>query len=149
MAISKKKINYRELYPEVSDEIISVLKTSDRKMEYQQYDLKVQRVQINAASMTVTFTPSREDSLERLLEDNKQFTDETENIEECVIKKIMCEKLHLCLQALETSERELIQVLFFQELSERQFSEKTGIPQKTINDRRHRIIAKLKKMMEI
>ena len=44
--------------------------------------------------------------------------------------------------------QELINALFFRNLSERKWSDETGIPQKTINDRKHRIIAKLKKYLE-
>lgn len=43
MAKFERKTNYREKYPCLSDEIIEVLVKSDRKMEYQQYDLKVER----------------------------------------------------------------------------------------------------------
>ncbi len=39
----QKKTNYRERYPGLSNEIIEVLEKSDRKMEYQQYDIKVER----------------------------------------------------------------------------------------------------------
>jgi len=33
-------------------------------------------------------------------------------------------------------------------MSEREYSKLSGIPQKTINDRRHKILGKLKKLME-
>lgn len=50
--------------------------------------------------------------------------------------------------AVRGTEQELIQALFFRGLSERKWSEECGIPQKTINDRKQRILAKLKKMLE-
>ncbi len=43
MDIRKRKINYRAKYPDASESIIKVLEKSDRKMEYQQYDLKLER----------------------------------------------------------------------------------------------------------
>jgi hypothetical protein len=46
MAILKKKTDYRKKYPGVSEEIITVLEQSDRKMEYQQYDMKTERFRI-------------------------------------------------------------------------------------------------------
>lgn len=73
MAKFKKRTNYREQFPDLSEEIIEVLQKSDRKMEYQQYDLKVERYQIDCTKRTVTYFPSREDSYERLLEENRQF----------------------------------------------------------------------------
>nr|WP_319489267.1 hypothetical protein [uncultured Caproiciproducens sp.] len=56
------RINYRKKYPGLSDEIINVLQKSDRKMEYQQYDLKVDRYKIDYDEKVVTYIPSREDS---------------------------------------------------------------------------------------
>lgn len=144
----RKKINYRELYPDASDEVIAVLRRSDRKMEYQEYDIKAERTRINAAEQKVTVIPSREDSLDRLVEQEVQFRAELEDVDEAAIKCIMLDKLHDCLGMLAKSEMELITALFFDELSERQYSEKVGIPQKTINDRRHRVLAKLKKLLE-
>jgi len=44
MAKYQKRTNYREKYPNLCNEIIEVLEKSDRKMEYQQYDIKVERM---------------------------------------------------------------------------------------------------------
>ena len=73
MAKYQKKTDYQAKYPGVSREIIEVLEKSDRQMEYLQYDIKVERCRIDSASGTVTYLPSREDSYERLLEENRQF----------------------------------------------------------------------------
>ena len=70
-------------------------------------------------------------------------------VEDVVVDKLIAEKLHRCLDQLTGAEQELILALFFRGISERQYTEMTGIPQKTINDRRHRILVKLKKLMEI
>ena len=77
-----KRPDYKSLYPEASDEIIEFLVKSDRKMEYQQYDLKRERRIINKESKSGVYIPSREDSLERLIESNTQFIDEGKNIGE-------------------------------------------------------------------
>ncbi|MBP3038855.1 sigma-70 family RNA polymerase sigma factor [Bacillaceae bacterium Marseille-Q3522] len=70
-------------------------------------------------------------------------------VEDLVVDKLLAEKLHQCLATLSKEEQELIFLLFFQNKSERQLAAETGIPQKTINDRRHRILVKLKKLMKI
>lgn len=57
--------------------MIEVLEKSDRKIEYQQYDLKVEQCRIDGIKRTVTYVPSREDSYERLLEENRQFAAES------------------------------------------------------------------------
>ncbi|NLI13799.1 MAG: sigma-70 family RNA polymerase sigma factor [Peptococcaceae bacterium] len=71
-----------------------------------------------------------------------------ESIEDGVIKKEMLKKLALCLEKLSEQERLLIYALFFQGKSERQLSAETGTPQRTINDRKRRILLKLKKLLE-
>ncbi|ACL20463.1 RNA polymerase, sigma-24 subunit, ECF subfamily [Desulfitobacterium hafniense DCB-2] len=70
-------------------------------------------------------------------------------VEDAAVDKLLAEKLHRCLAQLTKEEQELIFTLFFQNKSERQLAAETGIPQKTINDRRHRILVKLKKLMKI
>ena len=70
-------------------------------------------------------------------------------VEDSAVDKLLAEKLHQCLSQLTRDEQELIFTLFFQNKSERQLAAETGIPQKTINDRRHRILVKLKKLMKI
>lgn len=69
----KNRTNYRKKYPGISNEIIEILEKIARKMEYQQYDLKVEHYQIDYEKKTVIYHPSREDSYERLLEETINF----------------------------------------------------------------------------
>lgn len=144
----RERINYRKKYPELNDELVEILQKSDRKMEYQQYDLKKERCRIDYVNGKVTYVPSREDSYERLLEENKQFSDNTESVEDSVVKTIMIEKMLDCLKQLSPKEQEMISELFFRGKSERQLSEQTGIHYMTIHDRKIRILLKLRKLME-
>ena len=57
----KNRTNYRKKYPGISNEIIEILEKIARKMEYQQYDLKVEHYQIDYEKKTVIYHPSRED----------------------------------------------------------------------------------------
>ena len=68
--------------------------------------------------------------------------------EDQVELKLMIEKLRLCLEMLPEEERELIKELFYNKLSERALSEKTGIHNMTIHNRKVRILKKLKKLIE-
>ena len=147
MAKYQKKTDYQAKYPGVSEKIIEVLEKSDRQMEYLQYDIKVERCRIDSASGAVTYLPSREDSYERLLEGNRQFA-AGEDVDDAAIKTVMIEKMMTCLKQLKTEEQELIMALFFNDDSEHQLSRKTGVPQRTIHDRKVKILAKLKKLME-
>ncbi|MEN6325636.1 MAG: sigma-70 family RNA polymerase sigma factor [Syntrophomonas sp.] len=148
MAKYDRKTNYRAKYPGLSDEIIEVLEKSDRKMEYQQYDLKVEHYQIDCMKQTVTLLSSREDSYERLLEEQHQFAIETEGVEDTAVKTVMIEKMLTCLKLLTLEEQELVKELFFKDKSEHQLSRETEIAQRTIHDRKVKVLAKLKKLLE-
>ena len=71
-----------------------------------------------------------------------------QSIEDDIIKRKMLEKMMLCIKMLSEQERLLIYNLFFKGKSERQLSTETGIPLMTINDRKRRILKKLKKLLE-
>lgn len=70
------------------------------------------------------------------------------SVEDLVVDKLMAEKLHRCLAQLAKDEQELIYALYFQNKSEHQLSRETGIAQKTIHNRKVRILARLKKLIE-
>ncbi len=70
------------------------------------------------------------------------------DIEEQVTYKLLLDKLHSCLPLLTDEEQELIYALFFGEKTEREWSAETGIPQKTINNRKRKILLKLKALLE-
>lgn len=69
-------------------------------------------------------------------------------VEDIVTDKLLAEKLHQCLEQLTEEEQDLIFTLFFQNKSEHQVSRETGIAQKTIHNRKVRILSRLKKLME-
>lgn len=93
-------------------------------------------------------------SLEAVITDDDNVTgfdfiaDETVNVEEAVAHRMMLDKLRSALFLLSEDERSLINAIFFHGLSEREWSKNSGIPQKTINDHKRRILSKLKKLLE-
>jgi DNA-directed RNA polymerase specialized sigma24 family protein len=60
---------------------------------------------------------------------------------------VLIGKMLACLKHLAPEEQELITALFFMDKSERQLSRETGIAQRTIHDRKVKILAELKKLM--
>ena len=73
---------------------------------------------------------------------------EAVSVEDIVIDRVMRDKLRYCLALLPDSDRQLISALFFDGLSERKLSSKTGIHHMTIHSRKAAILRILKKMME-
>ncbi len=149
MAKYQKKTNYREKYPGLSDEIIEVLEKSDRKMEYQQYDLKIEKYKIDSVTGAAKIFPSREDSYDRLLEENRQFATDEECVDDIAVKAVLIEKMLICIKLLTQEDQELITELYFKGKSEREYGNQIGISQKGVSKRKYKILNKLKKMMNI
>ena len=69
--------------------------------------------------------------------------DTSEPFEDRVLREIKKEKLPEAISILSDEEKVLIRQLYFENLSEREVSALTDVPQKTINNRRKRILKKL------
>ncbi len=143
--------NYKKLYPGIEDkpEFLAVLKNRDRKMEYIEVDLKSERFIQDQGTGTAVFLPSREDSYDRLCdEEQAQFAVDEDTPEEKAIRADDIRRLRAALLELAPDEMELIHALFYKEVSEHRLAKQTGIPQRTIHYRKVRILAKLHKLLE-
>lgn len=140
--------DFRKLYPEASEEVIAVLRATERKMQYQEYDLKMERTVMDLEGRTITVIPSREDSFERLLGQDVQFCEECTSAEELAIRNIEIRQLHKALSLLSDDERYLMEQLYFQERTERELAAQLNLSQNAINKRRQRILDKLRELMK-
>ena len=71
------------------------------------------------------------------------------SVEDIVIDKMHREKLRLCLSQLTEPERSLIHALFYEQKTEREYAEILDISQSAVNKRRHKVLAKLRRLMKI
>ena len=140
--------DFKKIYPEASEEVISVLKITERKMQYQEYDLKAEQTIIDEEKQTVTVIPSREDSYERLKEAAVQFTSQVPGPEELVIRKLEEEQLHRAVSCLSDDDQYLILQLYFEERTERDLATELQLSQKGINKRKSRILSLLRELMK-
>ena len=140
--------DFKKMYPEASEEVIAVLKTTERKMQYQEYDLKNEQTVIDEENQKVTVIPSREDSYERLAERAVQFAGEVPSTEEQVLRRMESEQLHKALSFLSDYERYLIRQIYFEERTERDLAEELGCSQNAVNKRKQRILEKLRGLIE-
>ena len=113
----------------------------ERKEEYFSYDLKVEKFQKETAS----FLPSREDSYERLLEQDRQFAASAQPVEEQAISSVWLEEL---LQYLSADERIILRKLYFEDKSERIVSTELGISKTALHQRKVKLLQKLKIFLE-
>ena len=69
------------------------------------------------------------------------------NVEELAIANIKKAELRRSLAMLPQKDQALIEALFYDGLSERQYAEALGISQSAVNKRKHRILRKMRKLL--
>ncbi len=148
MAKPYKIPDFRKMYPEASEEVIAVLRTSERKMQYQEYDLKRERSIVDPATGEQITIPSKEDSYERLQEMAIQFPEEDDSVEDQILQKIEFERLHKAILELSKEEQWLIHKLYFEEQTEREVAKQMSIYHNAVHKQKKRILEKLKKLLE-
>lgn len=143
--MSKKYTMKNGLAVEVSDEIYEILNKSDRRIKYVEKDLKETRYIINQKKATVKEIPSREDSLDRLMEIGKDFADCASDFQDSTILKIMLDE---ALAKLSDEERYLITQLFYFNRTERELAAELHQTQQNINKIKQRILCKLYEILK-
>lgn len=90
-------------------------------------------------------------SYEKALEDGVPIERLTANppisVEEEAEKNILIEHMLKVIEQLDESDKTLIQLLFFDGISMREVSRRTGIPLTTLHDNRVRILKRIRKLM--
>ena len=133
---------------EVTKEVYLTYYRSKRRDRYYERDIKTETPIRDRDGHIIGYAPAREDSLDRLIEAGEDFAAEQESVEDTAIRRLMSDKLHKALDKLSGSDRALIDALYFQGMTERKYADISGIPQKTINDRKNRTLIKLRKILE-
>ena len=125
----------------VSEEVYRVYHHYERKEEYFSYDRKRGKFQQD----TGTFLPSKEDSYDRLLEQDQQFASPDVSTEDQVISQVWLESFA---KRLTQEERELLYKLYFQEKTEREVSRELGISKSALHRRKVKLLEKIKNIIE-
>ena len=129
----------------VSKEIYEYITKSDRKIKYAEEDRKQERYFIDCENERISVKPSREDSLDRLMELGMDFPDKTIDLYESVTQKIMLEQ---ALSKLDDEERNLIIQLFYFDRTETELAQEYKQTQQNINKAKQRILCKLYEILK-
>jgi len=139
----------------VSEEVYTVYAKAGYKMENMEFGIKCDRVLKDADGRAVrdehgnpVILPEREVSLDKLIGEDWDFPSSEPSPEETVIDLIEIEALYSCLDLLDANERELIDALFFEGLTERDYADEIGISKTALHARKVKVLAKMKKLME-
>ena len=119
---------------EVSEAVYREYYRGERKERYIMHDLKV----------GCKFMPSREDSYERLLDEQKQFADSSVAFED---KQILTLILREALHTLSPTEQQLIHELYYLDKTEREVSAAFCIAKTSFNARKKAALDKLRKIL--
>ena len=144
--------DYGRLYPEIQmrPDVLLVLKKSDRKMEYMEVDIKQERFSYDPEGKVVDLLPSREDSYDRLMEEeHRQFAIEQPTPESLLLLEAEYIKLYRAIAQLEKDEQCLVILRYWYDWTQSQVADKLGISQQAVSYRELRILNKLKKILEI
>ena len=129
----------------VSKEIYEYITKSDRKIKYAEEDRKQERYFIDCENERISVKPSREDSLDRLMELGMDFPDKTIDLYESITQKIMLEQ---ALSKLDDEERNLIIQLFYFDRTETELAQEYNQTQQNINKAKQRILCKLYEILK-
>ena len=135
----------KQYYIKISGQMIEVTKEVYREFRYMERHMQ---------------TLEEKDKRHRVISYNALDPDETlgeeavpdlttPSVEDQAIAGLMAAKLRRCLALLSEDDRRLIQAIYYEGLSERELSEREGVPQTTINYRRNLIVQKLRKMLGV
>ena len=70
------------------------------------------------------------------------------SVEDLAMDNLLRKKLQFCLSQLTLPEQFLIHALFYEQKTEREYAKTLGISQNAVNKRRHKVLDKLRRLME-
>lgn len=118
--------------------------TQDFYRDYYREDRRVRYLDEQAAEKVISYHSLDTDEFcgEDIL------IDPDENVAEQVAQKIMIDKLRSVLPLLTEDEKSLIQAIYFEGMTERDYAEITGVYRNAVHKKKVRILEKLKKLLE-
>lgn len=132
----------------VSEEVYREYMRFERKERYLMKDLKEEKIFVDRDAKEVKIIPSREDSYERLLENNQQFSAPGKSPEEQLLHALLLEQLEKALHNLSTDELALLYALFYEEKTESQVGKRLNVSQAAVSKRKTKVLKKLRKFFE-
>ena len=76
------------------------------------------------------------------------LVDDGESVEDQAVRNVTAEEIRFKISLLKPADQELVQAMFFEGLSERQYAERCGVNRNAIHKRKVRILEELKKLLE-
>lgn len=144
MRTSRYEDGGEDEFVEVTPEYLKQHRREERRKQYVSDCIE------NSEIITISLYAMQADENDDIISGEELIADPTVDVEEQALHEIDLETLHQALTALSDKELWLIHRLFLSEtpVTELQLSRETGIPQKTLNDRKMRALKKLGKYIK-
>lgn len=84
-----------------------------------------------------------------IFENFREFINEHEDVEKKAVHKVLVERLYDCLIFLPESDRELIEMLYFENMTERECAEILCVSQQNLHKKKQRVLSKLNKLLKL
>ena len=142
--------NYEQIYSSVKiqPEVMRVLRASDRKMRYMERGIKTERVTEDPATHAVTVLPQREDSLERLIEeDRKQFAS-ADDLEEQVLFRERIDLIRKAVRKLKKNYRRIVYYRYWKDLTQEEIAQKLSMTQQGVSYLERQALLQLRAMLK-
>ena len=148
----------KQFFIKVGDERVQVTKEvyltyyrSKRRERYFERDIKTESAVRDQDGNIIGYRPAKEDSLDRLMDAGEDYAEECESVEDAATNAVMAGMLREAMLLLAEDERALIDALFFSNggcgMTEREYAELIGVAQQSVNERKRRILGKLKNIL--
>ena len=142
--------NYEQIYSgvKIQPEVMRVLRASDRKMRYMERGIKTEQVTEDPATHAVTVLPQREDSLERLIEeDRKQFAS-ADDLEEQVLFRERIDLIRKAVGKLKKNYRRIVYYRYWKDLTQEEIAQKLSMTQQGVSYLERQALLQLRAMLK-
>lgn len=133
---------------EVSEAIYKAYIQGERKMRYFESDLKTERAVYYPDGTIKRLVPSKEDSFDRLVDENYiQFADDSAAVEDIIIHNEEINKLRAAMDSLSKKQKDLLYLRYWQSMSQAEVAKIIGTTQQSISYQERKILSLLKKFL--
>ena len=132
----------------VHEEIYKEYYKMARRERYMENDIKVGRIDVNKESGVTTFIASKEDSIDRLMEQGADFAD-GKSIEDIVCDKVMLLILQEAMVELSRDEQDFIKNVYYKKLTVREIAKNENVSHVAIVKRHKKVINKLRRLLNL
>jgi len=140
-----KEIRVGKIKVPVTDEVYKEYYKMKRRERYMEEDIKVGSSIVDPETGAVIgYKPSKEDSIQRLMDKGQDFADE-KSLEDIVVDKAMLLILREAMKELDRKELELIQYLYAEKMTVREAAKKMSSSHVTVMNKRDKLLDKLRK----